>query len=173
VAAAGEDDHERDRCGRRLGDKHSLRGGHAGDDRDLTADEVGYERREPIALRPGKVVLDRHIAALDKAGLGETLTERRQKSVRSHPGRPAVEKPDHGHRLLLRARRERPRHRAAEQSDELASLHSITSSARASSVAGTSRPKALAVLRLITSSNLVDCTTGRSAGFMPLSIRPA
>ena len=36
--------------------------------------------------------------------------------------------------------------------------HSITSSARASSVRGTSRPSALAVLRLITSSNLVGCT---------------
>src|SRR5262245_61269819 len=80
---AADDEHDRDRCGRRFGDKHSLRGGHAGDDRDLTADEVGYERREPIALRPSKVVLDRHIAALDKAGLGETLTERRQQSVRS------------------------------------------------------------------------------------------
>ena len=32
--------------------------------------------------------------------------------------------------------------------------HSITSSARASSIGGTSRPSALAVLRLITSSNL-------------------
>jgi ABC-type uncharacterized transport system substrate-binding protein len=31
---------------------------------------------------------------------------------------------------------------------------------------------ALAVLRLITSSNLVGCRTGRSAGFSPLSIRP-
>ena len=53
-------------------------------------------------------------------------------------------------RRLLRARRERPRRRrAAEQRDELAPLHSITSSARASSVGGTSRPSALAVLRLI------------------------
>jgi hypothetical protein len=32
--------------------------------------------------------------------------------------------------ILLRARRERPRSRAAEQRDELATLHSITSSAR-------------------------------------------
>ena len=39
----------------------------------------------------------------------------------------------------------------AEQRDELAAFHSITSSARASSVGGTSRPSALAVLRLITS----------------------
>ena len=51
--------------------------------------------------------------------------------------------------------------------------YSITSSARASSVGGMSRPSALAVLRLITNSNLVDCTTGRSPGFSPLRIRPA
>ena len=51
---------------------------------------------------------------------------------------------------LLRARRHRPRGRAAESRDELAPFHhSITSSARASSVGGTSRPSALAVLRLI------------------------
>src|SRR6266498_1399033 len=35
--------------------------------------------------------------------------------------------------------------------------HSITSSARASSVGGTSRPSARTVLRLIMSSNLVGC----------------
>jgi hypothetical protein len=38
--------------------------------------------------------------------------------------------------------------------------YSITSSARASSIGGTSRPSALAALRLITSSNREDCTTG-------------
>src|SRR5215469_14123550 len=74
---------------------------------------------------------------------------------------------------LLRARRKRPRNRAAEQRDELATFHSITSSASASSLSGTWRLSALAVLRLITSSNLVDCMTGRSAGFSPLRIRPA
>ena len=52
-------------------------------------------------------------------------------------------------------------------------LHSITSSAAASSVAGTVRPRVLAVLRLITSSNFVGCTIGRSAGFSPLRMRPA
>jgi hypothetical protein len=39
---------------------------------------------------------------------------------------------------------------------------------RASSVAGTSRPSALAVFRFITSSYLVGACTGRSAGFSPL-----
>ena len=39
--------------------------------------------------------------------------------------------------------------------------YSITSSARASSVGGTSRPSAFAVLRLMTSSNLVGACTGK------------
>ena len=68
--------------------------------------------------------------------------------------------------------RERPRgRRAAEQRDEIAAFHSITSSARASRVGGMAIPTALAVLRLITSSNLVDCRTGRSAGLAPLRMR--
>ena len=54
----------------------------------------------------------------------------------------------------------------------LASHHSITSSARASSVGGTVRPSALAVLRLITSSNVVGCMTGKSSGRSPRRIRP-
>jgi hypothetical protein len=49
--------------------------------------------------------------------------------------------------------------------------YSITSSARASSVGGTSRPSALAVLRLITSSNFVGACTGKSAGFAPRKTR--
>src|SRR4051794_4916585 len=50
--------------------------------------------------------------------------------------------------------------------------YSMTSSARPSSATGTSTPSALAVLRLITSSTLVTCCTGRSAGFSPFRIRP-
>jgi hypothetical protein len=73
---------------------------------------------------------------------------------------------------LLRARRQRPRDgRAAEQPDERAPPHSINSSARASSVGDTSRPNALAVLRLITSSYLVGACTGSSPGFSPLRMR--
>ena len=46
-------------------------------------------------------------------------------------------------------------------------VYSITLSARATNVAGTVTPSALAVLRLITSSNLVGCSTGISAGLTP------
>jgi hypothetical protein len=60
----------------------------------------------------------------------------------------------------------------AEHSDELAALHhSITSSARASSVVGTVKPSAWAAFRLTTSSYLVGACTGRSAGFAPLRMR--
>jgi AAA domain-containing protein len=52
-------------------------------------------------------------------------------------------------------------------------LYSITSSARCWRNQGRSRPSALAVLRLITRSNLVGCTIGNSAGFAPLRIFPA
>src|SRR5215211_6060481 len=74
--------------------------------------------------------------------------------------------PDH---QILPTRRPRPR----PCGPHISPLHSITSSARASSVGGISRPSALAVLRLMTSSNLVACCTGISAGFSPLRILPA
>src|SRR5438128_4143351 len=48
--------------------------------------------------------------------------------------------------------------------------HSITSSAAASSVGGTVRPSAFAILRLMTSSNFVGSSTGRSDDFAPLRI---
>jgi hypothetical protein len=48
--------------------------------------------------------------------------------------------------------------------------YSITSSARESNEGGTVRPSALAVFMLITSSNLVGCSIGKSAGLAPLRI---
>ena len=45
--------------------------------------------------------------------------------------------------------------------------YSITLSARANSASGTVTPMALAVFRLITSSNLAGCSTGMSATLMP------
>jgi hypothetical protein len=51
--------------------------------------------------------------------------------------------------------------------------YSMISSAWAERFGGTSMPSALPVLRLMTNSNLADCTTGKSAGFSPLRILPA
>src|SRR5262245_34428038 len=103
----------------------------------------------------------------------KSLLERRHAGLsfpivgRSH------QQPDPPHALaLLRARRQRPRsRRAAEQRDELAaSDHSITSSARVSKVGGTSMTRALGVVGFMMRSNLVGCSTGRSAGFAPRRI---
>jgi hypothetical protein len=52
----------------------------------------------------------------------------------------------------------------------ISALHSISRSARTSSDGGTSRPSAFAVLRLITNSNFVACSTGKSPGLAPLKI---
>ena len=60
----------------------------------------------------------------------------------------------------------RPMHRTKRP------FYSITSSAMDSTPAGMVRPSALAVVRLITNSNLVDCSTGRSAGFAPFRMLP-
>src|SRR5262245_29066456 len=49
--------------------------------------------------------------------------------------------------------------------------YSITSSARARRVGGTSRPSALAVLRLTTNSYLVGACTGKSAALSPFRMR--
>ena len=99
-----------------------------------------------------------NVAPHDPSQLLQTLMKGCQASLPFRIVRgPRAEYPDAAHVLaLLRPRRERPRrHRAAEQRDELAPLHSITSSARASSVGGNSIPSALAALRLSTNRNLV------------------
>src|SRR6516164_7263482 len=72
---------------------------------------------------------------------------------------------------LLRARCERPHGRTAEQREDIATVHSITSSASASSVGGTVRPSAVAAFALKTNSNFVGCCTGRSAGLAPFRMR--
>ena len=61
---------------------------------------------------------------------------------------------------------------AAEQRDERAPLHSITSSASESKLSEIVTPSDLAVLRLMTNSNFVDWIIGRSAAFAPFRMRP-
>ena len=55
---------------------------------------------------------------------------------------------------------------------DIGTVYSITSSAATSSLSGTVRPSILAVPALMTNSNLLDCTTGKSAGLTPLRMRP-
>src|SRR5262249_37968836 len=124
------------------------------------------------SVRPSVQRYSIAIATLDPAELAQPLYKSGGPLALSRR-RGRAQKPDSRQlRWLLRARRERPRNRAAEQRDELAPFHSITSSARPSSGSGMVPPSALAVRRLMISSTFVDWWTGRSAGFSPLRIRP-
>src|SRR5580693_9397099 len=138
----------------------------------MTTNQISRQLRQPVVVICRETIRDSDIAAFDEARRFQSLMECAQEQwvrIRS----PAVEISDHGHCRLLRPRRERPRDgTAAETRDDLAPPHSITSSARPSSESGTGRPSALAVFRLMYSSTLVDCWTGRSAGFSPLRTRP-
>jgi hypothetical protein len=75
-------------------------------------------------------------------------------------------------RRIYRLRRLRNRKRASPSISDCyrQSLHSIMASARARNVAGRVKPIAFAVLRFITNSNLVGCSTGSSAGLAPFRI---
>src|SRR5262249_39754846 len=126
-----------------------------------------------IVLAPANV--DPHIATLAPTQLLQRLQERRDLRLTFRIGGGHVhEHADAPHPLaLLRACRERPRRRcAADQRDELAAPHSIPSSAMASSLSGTVRRSALAVLRLIASANFMAWSMGRSPCLSPLRIRP-
>src|SRR5215831_11700219 len=119
----------------------------------------------PSILRPD-------ISALNPAGFLKALLKRRNPNLCFPIGfwnpHQNADRPD---ALDLCARRERPRGgHAAKQRDELAAPHSITRSASASSWGGISSPSAFAVLKLITSSNFVGCSTGKSAGLAPFNI---
>src|SRR5262249_29557581 len=167
----GEAENDRKACGRSLCCE-CRRGAHGKDHCHLAAQQFTGQCRQPIVLALRKSILDPQVVPLDIACLRQAESDCR--SVGSSCClQERAKKSDHRYRRLLRARRERPRgRRAAEQRYELAPSHSITSSASCCNCRGTLRPRAFAVLRLITSSNLVGCSTGRSAGLSPLRIRP-
>src|SRR5262245_8744479 len=123
----------------------------------MTVNQIGRQCGQSIVAVFRPAIFDRHVPALGIAGLFQTLMESRQKR-RIRAGRCAMKEPNHGHRRLLRPRRERPSdRRSAKKRDELAAFHSITSLMRNSRDRGISTPSALAVWRLMTSSILMAC----------------
>src|SRR5262245_6939474 len=167
---AGRKSH-RNSCGCRLGRETRRLSADGNNDGHLPTHERGRKRRQPVVLTICPAVVDHDVLTLDEASYVQSLANDGDK-LRIDSGRTAAEESDHRQPTLLRPGRKWPsRCRAAYQRDDLAAPHSITSSARASSIAGTSRPSALAVVRLMTKSNLVGCSTGSSAGLVPRRIR--
>jgi len=74
-----------------------------------------HQRGQSINLIKSLAIFDRDVSALDKTGFTKTAPERRHEMGRIF-GRRGPHEPDHRHRRLLRAHRERPSHpRAAER----------------------------------------------------------
>jgi hypothetical protein len=93
-----------------------------GDDSHVAMDEVGRQSRQPIELIPRPAIFDQNVAAIDETGFAQAQAECRHK-IGPRLGRTSMEKPNHWHRGLLRARRERPPdRRSTEQGDERAAL---------------------------------------------------
>ena len=164
----GDDRHDDRDCGRRVLGGHRCLAARD-DDVYLKADQIGSEAWEAFvsSLRPP--VLDADVSPVDIAKLAKPLLERFDKGGGR---RTRVEHTDaRDLPCLLRLggeRRGEDTNGAGEEGPP--SDHWMTSSAPRSSDGGIVRPRALAVLRLITKSNFVGCSTGRSAGLAPLRI---
>src|SRR6516165_666807 len=89
----------------------------------ITATCRRTKHRESVVLILRETVFNDDVLALDIARFFQALAKRRQ-DVCILAGPPAVEKSDHGHRRLLRVRRQRPGcRRAAEKRDKLTAPH--------------------------------------------------
>src|SRR5262249_60890794 len=90
---------------------------------NLTLDQLSRQHRQSVALTLCPAPFDRNISAFRIASFIETLPKRGN-CVGQRVRRLGIEKTDHRHRRLLRARREWPRRRStSEQRDELAAFH--------------------------------------------------
>ena len=119
--------------------REDLRRSRGDNDVDLEPDELGRDLDEALGASFRPAILNRDGATLYPAEFMQSL--RKSDDQLAFGRTRALARKSDGPQLprLLRPRRQRPRRRTAEQRDELAPFHSITSSARASTVAGTVR----------------------------------
>ena len=148
----------------------SGRGGAYSDNVCLATHTFGSECWKPLATTLCGKVVDVDALPIHITQIAQALEERKSRRLqRTWIERKEAETWDF--LGLLRTHSHRPRSRCApEERDEVAAVHSMTSSARASSIGGISMPSALAVFRLISNSYFEACSTGRSAGLAPFRI---
>lgn len=105
--------------GRRFGRKRTICALQHNDHRDLTVNQFGDQRRQPIVLALCPPVFDRYVLVLDVTGVSEASVESGETLPR-RLGRRDMNKPNYRQRRLLRACCERPRERrATERGNEL------------------------------------------------------
>ena len=138
------------------------------DDIDIFVDELGGGLGEPLRVAAGEAKLDLDRFALDVPEVAKSSEKFAIAIIGASPGAEVADAREGT--ALLSARRKRPNGRAAEECEERAPPHSITSSAAASRACGGSRPSARAVLRLIVRKKREGCSTGMSAGRAPSRI---
>src|SRR5215475_9721498 len=141
------------------------------DDINLERNQFCGEGGEPLVLSLGISVFNDDIATHDVPEVLESL-EKGLADLGNGRDAPKVAYASELGRLLRLGGERRKQNRAHARKERAAIHHSMTSSARPSSEGGIVRPRALAVLRLMISSNLVGCSTGSSAGLAPLRILP-
>ena len=110
------------------------------DDINLERNQFGRKSGEPLELPLGISVFDHDVAALDVTEVTQSLEEGlAQVGTSGQVARQVAYSSDLGRLLGVRGDRP-PNRRAAEKRNELPPLHSITSSARESSIGGIVRP---------------------------------
>src|SRR5262245_28515402 len=136
------------------------------------ADQLPRQAGQLIVSASSPSIFDREVLCLGIAELSQCLTERVEprRQVRSRAGTEIADPIHLPGRLRLGA--ERRGEEACRRNKEGPSVHHLmTSSARASTEGGIVRPSALAVLKLMTSSNFVGCALmeGRRAWLLSRS----
>src|SRR5262249_42718111 len=136
-------------------------------------------RTRPFEIGDAPAIINRQIATHRPSELFKALLQSPSKCAPEGIVGVDEQHPDPTHpAALLRPRRQRPRRRrrATKEREEGAAVHgvrghSMTSSAIDNKSCETISPSALAVLRLIISSNLVANCTGNSDGLAPRRMR--
>jgi hypothetical protein len=111
-------EHDRDARCSVLG--RERRAAHRGEHDHAAAHQIGGHRRQQLVLTARPAELDRNVLALDKAAFGQAAAEGNNE-MRGILRRTRAEEPNYWYRRLLRAHREGPRCRTAEQRDHIAS----------------------------------------------------
>src|SRR6185369_431440 len=127
--------------------------------------QFGSQRGQRTRLSFCGSHLDLDVAPLDITEIAQALAKNAQGRLQIGDGEHAQPR-----QLGLLRLRERRRAKGGKRKYHFAPLHSITLSARSRMDCGIATPISFAVFLLITSSNLVGCSTGRSPGLAPLKI---